>query len=79
MERRCCEPVEGFNITVVMSGLVPAIHVFSSISESKTWMPGTRPGKIGQFPLILYDALGIVLTVGSLLAIGLYTMRVRAA
>jgi hypothetical protein len=25
-----------------MAGLVPAIHVF--VSNSKTWMPGTRPG-----------------------------------
>jgi len=25
----------------VRAGLVPAIHVFSN---SKTWMPGTRPG-----------------------------------
>ncbi|MGN6571002.1 MAG: hypothetical protein ACTHLO_06280, partial [Pseudolabrys sp.] len=27
----------------VMAGLVPAIHVFLA-PESKTWMPGTRPG-----------------------------------
>ncbi len=27
-----------------MAGLVPAIHVFASGKESKTWMPGTRPG-----------------------------------
>jgi hypothetical protein len=27
----------------VMVGLVPAIHVFV-FQESKTWMPGTRPG-----------------------------------
>jgi hypothetical protein len=27
-----------------MAGLVPAIHVFSQSLESKTWMPGTRPG-----------------------------------
>jgi len=26
-----------------MAGLVPAIHVFAVI-ESKSWMPGTRPG-----------------------------------
>jgi hypothetical protein len=27
---------------LVMAGLVPAIHVL--FPESKTWMPGTRPG-----------------------------------
>jgi hypothetical protein len=27
-----------------MAGLVPAIHVFTLSIESKTWMPGTRPG-----------------------------------
>jgi hypothetical protein len=26
-----------------MAGLVPAIHVFY-VADSKTWMPGTRPG-----------------------------------
>jgi hypothetical protein len=26
-----------------MAGLVPAIHVFY-FADSKTWMPGTRPG-----------------------------------
>jgi hypothetical protein len=29
--------------SVVMAGLVPAIHVFLE-KRSKTWMPGTRPG-----------------------------------
>src|SRR5258708_17840377 len=29
----------------VIAGLVPAIHVFASVSYAKTWMPGrTRPG-----------------------------------
>jgi hypothetical protein len=27
-----------------MAGLVPAIHVFRTWQESKTWMPGTSPG-----------------------------------
>jgi hypothetical protein len=27
-----------------MAGLVPAIHVFSSIDATKTWMPGISPG-----------------------------------
>jgi hypothetical protein len=27
-----------------MAGLVPAIHVFGCITETKTSMPGTRPG-----------------------------------
>jgi hypothetical protein len=26
-----------------MAGLVPAIHVFY-VADSKTWMPGARPG-----------------------------------
>jgi hypothetical protein len=30
--------------SIVMAGLVPAIHVFDESKESKTWMPGTRPG-----------------------------------
>jgi hypothetical protein len=32
------------HIRFVMAGLVPAIHAFVSQKESKTWMPGTRPG-----------------------------------
>jgi hypothetical protein len=32
---------------VVMAGLVPAIHVFTMLRQSKTWMPGTRPGMTG--------------------------------
>jgi hypothetical protein len=31
----------------VMAGLVPAIHVFGLV-KLKTWMPGTRPGMMGQ-------------------------------
>jgi hypothetical protein len=31
----------------VMAGLVPAIHVFTSV-QLKTWMPGTRPGMTSQ-------------------------------
>jgi hypothetical protein len=30
-------------LTLVMAGLVSAIHVFTSCAV-KTWMPGTRPG-----------------------------------
>jgi hypothetical protein len=30
-------------------GLVPAIHVFY-VADSKTWMPGTRPGMTGLIP-----------------------------
>jgi len=25
-----------------MAGLVPAIHVYKTLTASKTWMPGTR-------------------------------------
>jgi hypothetical protein len=27
-----------------MAELVPAIHVYKTLTASKTWMPGTRPG-----------------------------------
>src|SRR5712672_2442964 len=27
-----------------MAGLVPAIHVLSTASEARTWMPGSSPG-----------------------------------
>jgi hypothetical protein len=30
-----------------MAGLVPAIHVFC-VDETKTWMPGTRPGMTNE-------------------------------
>jgi hypothetical protein len=37
--------VDGAGVScVVMAGLVPAIHVFGSSKEGKTWMPGTSPG-----------------------------------
>jgi hypothetical protein len=32
---------------LVVAGLVPAIHVFVA-AQSKTWMPGTRPGMTVQ-------------------------------
>jgi hypothetical protein len=31
-----------WNLSVVMAGLVPAIHVWTA--ARKTWMPGTSPG-----------------------------------
>jgi len=31
-------------LSAVMAGLVPAIHVFLDAEAAKTWMPGTRPG-----------------------------------
>ncbi|UTD28340.1 hypothetical protein DB459_16975 [Bradyrhizobium sp. WD16] len=30
--------------SLVMAGLVPAIHVFIPRKAAKSWMPGTRPG-----------------------------------
>jgi hypothetical protein len=30
------------NLSIVMGGLVPAIHVFEM--RGQTWMPGTSPG-----------------------------------
>jgi hypothetical protein len=35
--------------TVVMAGLVPAIHALLHVVQSKTWMPGTRPGMTAEF------------------------------
>ena len=35
-------------LTVVMAGLVPAIHALVSTCI-KTWMPGTRPGMTSLF------------------------------
>jgi hypothetical protein len=32
-----------------MAGLDPAIHVFASTRQVKTWMPGTRPGMTEVF------------------------------
>jgi hypothetical protein len=33
------------DVSFVMAGLVPAIHVLFSLgNEEKTWMPGTGPG-----------------------------------
>jgi hypothetical protein len=37
-----CSPI------LVMPGLVPGIHVFSSFEKSKTWMAGTSPAMTGQ-------------------------------
>jgi hypothetical protein len=34
-------------VRFVMAGLDPAIHVFLR-AESKTWMPGTRPGMTSE-------------------------------
>jgi 3-isopropylmalate dehydrogenase len=41
-----------------MAGLDPAIHVFLTISRSKTWMPGTSPG-MTSFTITLLFELGI--------------------
>ena len=35
-ERQC--------VSIVMAGLVPAIHVFGACKAAKTWMPGIKPG-----------------------------------
>src|SRR5690242_19995546 len=32
-----------------MAGLVPAIHVFKSVTSEKTWVPGTRPGMTHEY------------------------------
>jgi hypothetical protein len=35
-------PPKGNAISIVMAGLVPAIHVL--LATNKTWMPGIKPG-----------------------------------
>src|SRR5580693_700267 len=39
-----------------MARLVPAIHVFCDNNESKTWMPGTRPGMTAR----AFDVLSLI-------------------
>jgi hypothetical protein len=34
-----------------MAGLVPAIHALLDLTQSKTWMPGTKPGMTVERPL----------------------------
>jgi hypothetical protein len=34
---------KGNYLSFVMAGLDPAIHVFSSLTRSKTWITGTSP------------------------------------
>jgi len=40
-----------------MAGLVPAIHVFLGDQESKTWMPGIKPGMTSSEQPPRYAAL----------------------
>jgi hypothetical protein len=40
-----------------MAGLVPAIHVFTKLRQSKTWMPGTRPGMTVERFVFLMDTV----------------------
>jgi len=35
------------SLSVVMAGLVPAIHVFRLFLLGKAWMPGMKPGMTG--------------------------------
>jgi hypothetical protein len=35
-------------LSVVMAGLVPAIHVFESSTALKTWMPATSAGMTAE-------------------------------
>src|SRR6185295_440099 len=45
-------------LLAVMAGLVPAIHVFGP-RESKTWMPGTRPGMTEEISSPLLAAVDL--------------------
>jgi hypothetical protein len=42
----------GDNPTVVMAGLVPAIHVLAQLTTA-SWMPGTMPGMTAHSPWTL--------------------------
>jgi hypothetical protein len=62
-----------------MAGLVPAIHVFSLFAETKTWMPGTRPGMTrqgGTMKMTRHEPSAIVLAIALL---GLLSSRALAA
>src|SRR5262249_25848905 len=52
------EPSDEVDATLdVMAGLVPAIHVFfSEAPQSKTWMPGTRPGMTSSVQTMYWAA-----------------------
>jgi nitrate reductase delta subunit len=41
-----------------MAGLVPAIHVFTMVRCSKSWMPGTSPGMTGPVAMIGFASKG---------------------
>src|SRR5262245_58969831 len=48
-----------------MAGLVPAIHGFFLFEESKTWMPGTRPGMTVRLRQRVGDRLAAADRVGA--------------
>jgi NAD(P)-dependent dehydrogenase (short-subunit alcohol dehydrogenase family) len=63
-----------------MAGLVPAIHVCKTLRESKTWMPGTRPG-MTEKPVFMTLPLAsrIALVTGASRGIGYATARALAS
>jgi NAD(P)-dependent dehydrogenase (short-subunit alcohol dehydrogenase family) len=63
-----------------MAGLVAAIHVCKTLRESKTWMPGTRPG-MTEKPVFMTLPLAsrIALVTGASRGIGYATARALAS
>jgi len=63
-----------------MAGLVPAIHVYKTLSASKTWMPGTSPGMTEKSTSMttLPLASRIALVTGASRGIGYATARALA-
>jgi NAD(P)-dependent dehydrogenase (short-subunit alcohol dehydrogenase family) len=62
-----------------MAGLVPAIHVFRTLSEHKTWMPATSPGMTEEIaPMTTSPTSRIALVTGASRGIGYATARALA-
>ena len=62
-----------------MAGLVPASHVYRTLTESRTWMPGTNPGMTKKaVSMTLPLASRIALVTGASRGIGYATARALA-
>src|ERR1700724_2512815 len=62
-----------------MAGLVPAIHVYKTLTVSKTWMPGTSPAMTEKpFSMPPPPASRIALVTGASRGIGYATARALA-
>jgi hypothetical protein len=45
-----------------MAGLVPAIHALLHFVQSKTWMPGTRPGMTAEIDAAMWNRSSAIAT-----------------